>query len=293
MAGIYNVITGILLRGYSRVALSEKGAFRLVSLVRRFMPRDSWCREFMVGDDRRMTLDLSVYPDWSMAYGLYELTTARLIKRLLKHGDHFVDGGANIGYFTMMAAQIVGEQGRVDAFEPQPDSRARLAEHLERNSYHDYVSIHNLALGEEVGEVEIAFFEGEGVNHGCSSIYGREGVEVVSSTKVPMKRMDQVLQGTSPKLVKLDIEGAEYTAILGMEGLLKDNPHPPHIITECNYTMHASHGATPEQFVNKVLEFNPNYTVYRIGRRMEKVNAERLRDVTGGKECNLYFKPSN
>ena len=47
-------------------------------------------------------LDLGTYPDCCMAYGLYELDTARLIKRLLRVGDHFVDAGANIGYFTLL-----------------------------------------------------------------------------------------------------------------------------------------------------------------------------------------------
>jgi hypothetical protein len=52
-----------------------------------------------------LNLDLGTYPDCCMAYGLYELATARWVGRLLGPGDHFVDVGANIGYFTLIEAQ--------------------------------------------------------------------------------------------------------------------------------------------------------------------------------------------
>ena len=289
----YSRFAGMCLRGYSHVALSERGSFRLVRAARKLMPRDAWDGEYMVGGGRRMRLDISDYPDCCMAYGLYELTTARLIKSILRPGDHFVDGGANIGYFTLMAAQAVGTSGRVDAFEPQPENRARLVEHLKRNDLSGRVNIHELALGELDSKIEIKFYEGDGVNHGCSSIYERTNATVISATNVSMRRMDQVLVGTSPRLVKLDIEGAEYAAVLGMEGLLKNAECPMHIITECNYSAHANHGALPEDFVKKVLSFNSNYGVYAIGTKLKRLDPNRLAEQTGGRECNLYFRPPN
>src|SRR5882757_9969946 len=89
------------LKLYSRIAPTERGGYRLARLVRRARSRDRWRDIFRTPDGFTLDLDLGIYPDCSMAYGLYELETARLIKRVLKPGDHFVDGGANIGYFTM------------------------------------------------------------------------------------------------------------------------------------------------------------------------------------------------
>src|SRR5215208_5948792 len=121
------------LRGYSRIAPTERGGFRLAKLVRRLRKRELWRDTFLTPDGLRLKLDLSTYPDVSMAFGLYELDTARVIKKLLTRGDHFIDAGANIGYFTLLTANIVGPNGRVDAFEPHPLNRARLLDHLREN----------------------------------------------------------------------------------------------------------------------------------------------------------------
>ncbi|HUF79655.1 MAG TPA: hypothetical protein VMN03_00855, partial [Burkholderiales bacterium] len=118
-------VAEMLVRGYARVAPSERGGYRLARAVRRLRPREAW-RDAFDTPAGRLELDLGAYPDCCMALGLYELDTARVLRRLLRPGDHFIDGGANIGYFSLMAARLVGSIGRVDAFEPQPENRARL-----------------------------------------------------------------------------------------------------------------------------------------------------------------------
>src|SRR3954465_407097 len=131
-----------VLKLYSRVAPTERGGYRLARAARKTRSRDSWRDVYDTPDGFSIDLDISDYPDICMAYGLYELDTARLIKRLLKPGDHFVDCGANIGYFTLMAARCVGPSGNIDAFEPQAANFERLSANLRRNHLADRVRLH-------------------------------------------------------------------------------------------------------------------------------------------------------
>jgi len=155
-----------LLRMYSRVAPTGRGGYRLARLARRFHRSDDQVALFGTPEGLRFHLDLRTYPDCCMAFGLYELDTARIIRKLLRPGDTFVDGGANIGYFSLIAAKAVGPAGRVHAFEPQPDNRRRLEEHVAMNSLSKVVTIHPVALSDARGRMELHTYENPAANHG-------------------------------------------------------------------------------------------------------------------------------
>src|SRR5205085_11707458 len=118
---------------------------RLARFARNFISEKNREGIFQIPDGLRLQLDLRTYPDLTMAVGLYELDTARLIRRLLKPGSHFVDVGANLGYFTLLAAKWTAPTGRIDAFEPDPINRQRLENHLRANNLSDRVRIHSIA----------------------------------------------------------------------------------------------------------------------------------------------------
>ena len=290
MAVIYPLLASML-RGYRRVAPTERGGYRLARFVRRFRPRDQWRGVYRTPGGFVMTLDLGVYPDCCMAFGLYELDTERLIRRILRPGDRFVDAGANIGYFTMLAASVVGDSGRVDAFEPQPDNRARLIEHLQRNELADRVRVHPLALGDRDDTVTIHYYI-DRLNHGSSTLF----VEPDARTRrveVPMRRMDDVLADvdTAPvRLVKMDIEGAEPLAIAGMARLLGAE-QPPMIVCEFNPSQARVAGFDSAETVRRVLDIQPRYTVYRVGWRLQRLT-DPLNDLPRLRQCNLLFRPS-
>jgi FkbM family methyltransferase len=249
------------LRRYSLIAPGERGGFRLARLVRRLRPRQRWCDTFITPDGLRLNLDLATYPDVSMAYGLYELDTARLIKKLLKPGDHFVDAGANLGYFTLLAAKLVGPGGRVDAFEPHPLNRARLLDHLRANNIQRGVTVHGEALADQSGIATMHMPPPGAGNHGEASLFG-EG----EALEVPTVRLDEALAGTHPTLIKVDVEGAEPLAVAGMSSLVKVD-HPPAIIAEYNVDTARRARFAPREFVNRLLQLQPNYRVEIVGSR--------------------------
>lgn len=260
-----------MLRAYARLARGERGSYRLVRLVRRLRPQDRWRDRFTLPGGMRMDLDLATYPDCCMAFGLYELATARLIRRLLRRGDHFVDAGANIGYFTLLAARRVGPEGRVDAFEPEPVNRQRLLDHLAMNELADRVHVHAAALSDAAGSAVIhGVPEPSGTfNHGCASIYPPAGVRT-TCTAVPTVRMDDVLDGCRVRLVKMDVEGAEPLVTGGMAGLL-DVAIPPVIIGELNPMQSAAAGFPPSEWVRRVLAMRDDYRLYLVGSRPRRI----------------------
>jgi FkbM family methyltransferase len=261
-----------MLLSYSRFAPTERGGYRLARLARRTRPRERWTDDFATPDGFTLRLDLATYPDCCMAYGLYELATARLIRRILKPGDHFVDGGANIGYFTMLAAMRVGESGRIDAIEPEPDNRQRLIENIERNGFKHRIHVHDVALADAAGGAVIHRFDDAGnrANHGCSSMFAG-GQQPLHSTPIQTAKLDDILLGYVPRLIKLDIEGSEPWAVAGAARTLQ-SPTPPAIIAEHNPESAASAGVDASLWIRKALEIQPRFQVHVIGATLRRID---------------------
>jgi len=220
-------------------------------------------------DGFALGLDLGIYPDCCMAVGLYELDTDRQLRRQLKGGSWFVDCGANLGYFTLLACKLVGPQGRIDAFEPDPINRQRLEEHLRNNHVEDRVRIHAQALADRPGELTLYHPTGGETNHGMASFYATL-VPTSQPYQVAVVRLDEQLDGI-PDLIKLDVEGAELAAVEGMEKLL-GAPRPPKLIIEHNPSSCAAAGYKPSDLYRKLKSLQPNYTISWIGRRLQPIS---------------------
>jgi FkbM family methyltransferase len=163
---------------------------------------------------------LRVYADLGSAQGLrlfrygLRLPEAGLLERLLRPGDVFVDGGANIGLFSLPAARRVGPTGRVLAFEPAGRAADALAANAALNGF-DWITVDRRALSDRVGESEFVELDGDGA--GFSSFApGFPGV----LRRVATTTLDAAAAGLDVRLVKLDVEGAEARALRGAEGLL-------------------------------------------------------------------------
>jgi FkbM family methyltransferase len=276
------------LRLYSRIALTERGGYRLARAVRKARPPDAWRGVFHTPDDFDIELDISDYPDICMAYGLYELDTARLIKRLLGPGDHFVDCGAYIGYFTLLAATCVGQGGKIDAFEPQAANFARLQENVRRNHLLDRVTLHSMALSDREGTVELYRPSEHVDNHGTSSMFPdpewnqRAGSSAIATTaaatrtEVRAMRLDDVLHSARPKLIKIDVEGAEPLVVGGMTKLISSEA-PPAIILEFNPPKAAVAGFDSTEAVKRLLDLQPRYQLFTVGWRLKSLTLDELK----------------
>jgi len=268
------------------MAPTGRGGFRLARLARRALPKEQWQGQFHTPDGLWLRLDLGTYPDCCMAFGLYELDTARLIRRLLKPGGWFADCGANIGYFTLLAARRVGPEGRVDAFEPDPINRRRLEQHLAENAPLPQVRIHPVAVGAQAATTELFHPNAGATNHGTASTYRSLTADAtdVSVFPIDVARMEDELGGV-PDVIKLDVEGAELAAIEGASDLLSSEK-PPALIVEHNPATAAAAGYPPSEIMCRLQTVQPRYRLFEIGWRLRAIASPHHLDALP-RECNL------
>ncbi len=159
-------------------------------------------------------------------YGTFEISETRLVQAALHPGMTFLDVGANIGYYTLIAARLVGETGAVYSFEPNGSMRSKLEANIRRNGF-DNVVVRDEAVARETGEVEF-YASTWDANQGISSIL--PGVGRAAAQKVRSLSLDDFmasLTGRRVDLIKMDIEGAELIAIQGGHRALGATDAPP------------------------------------------------------------------
>jgi len=160
---------------------------------------------------------------------IHEETTTALFKKMVKPQDTVLDLGANIGYFTLLAARLVGKSGKVFSFEPEPTNFNYLKKNIEINGYGN-VTAENKAVSNTNGKTKLFICSYDSGHH---TINQYDGIEAYSRGKPSEKNfieidtviLDEFLKDKTEKvnIVKIDIEGAETLAISGMRSILKNN----------------------------------------------------------------------
>ena len=172
--------------------------------------------------------------------GAYERGLVKTLKSFLKPGMVFVDLGANIGYFSAIAAALVGNEGRVFAFEPSPALYARLRRNL---SPFERAVVCEFAASDTNGPVPLYLHPRES---GWASLFPDHDARI--GTRVDSIRLDDWVQEVGLDrldFIKLDIEGSEYAALLGAQPLLRR--FRPVIFAELNSVCLARSQRTPEE----------------------------------------------
>lgn len=150
---------------------------------------------------------------------LYEREVARHLVKRLKHADCFVDVGANMGFYSVLAGKILSQRGGVvHAIEMDAENVNRIRANLRLNRLRN-VTVHEVALGDQSGTVEY-YRCGSFRNTLEVSVNDRERYQQVS---VPMTTLDSLLaeMEIAPDVIKIDVEGAEYLVLKGMDGTMK------------------------------------------------------------------------
>lgn len=183
----------------------------------------------------------------------YELGTQRVFKRIVKPGMTVVDVGANIGYYALLGAKIVGEGGRVYAFEPDPLYFSLLKKNIEANRLDKIVEPFKTAVGsaEKTAVLSLGNLTG-------SSLVSLPGVGINKTVEVKVVSLDSFFSERNwppADLVKIDIEGYEKCALEGMRGLAKRNRGLNIIIELSPFHLEAS-GTTAEELLGLLVELN-------------------------------------
>lgn len=160
---------------------------------------------------------------------LWEPFETRLVWDCLEPGAVFADVGANLGYFTILAASRAGEGGHVFAFEPDPANCALLRKTLDRNGLNDCVTVEEAALGAENGNAHLYLSD---TNFGDHQVFATH--ERRDSRPIRVLRGADYFQPRIPAidLLKIDTQGSEFLVLSGLAAFLSEQQRPPRLLIE-------------------------------------------------------------
>jgi FkbM family methyltransferase len=143
--------------------------------------------------------------------GLHEFADMAFVMHLLQPGDLFVDVGANIGSYTILASVVC--KAETIAVEPDPGAATSLRRNLELNGVSDQVQIVEAAIGAETGTARFTI----GLDTTNRIASDRDG----PTREVQVQRLDDLLRERRPVLIKLDVEGFEPEVVAGAAATLR------------------------------------------------------------------------
>lgn len=256
----------------SRYGLSRFSTVRSVNnlLISRLKP------EFVEIQGFKLFLDSNDSQRFSTKEA-YEPFETELLKKLIHKGEVVLDIGANIGYYTLLFAGLVGQEGKVYAFEPYPANFSLLKRNIRANGFPGVTAVPR-AVSRQTGEGRLYLSR---VNHGDHRLYdsgdGRKSIEVETVA------LDDFFKDSEEKIdwIKMDIQGAEGGAIQGMPLLLQRN-ETLKIVTEF-WPFGLQHfGTDPQRYLQLLREHGFHlWNIDEEKMKLEPVSIPQLLEVYG------------
>jgi FkbM family methyltransferase len=248
-----------------------------------FLPYDLFKDETKVVDFRGFRLNLHL-DDWIQQNiyfkGNYENTELNWIEKNLSANDVFVDVGANIGIYTLTAAQKVSE-GKVYSFEPFEQNHKSLLKNIGLNTFKN-IKVEKLAVAESEKTISL-FYDEKDKNLGMVSSYNESKQ---NETKLKAIALDEYASKNNIlkiSMIKMDIEGNELFALQGMKTVLKT--HKPKLLIEVDSEILKRAGYTSSDIFS-FLELM-DYERFYFDEKGELVDEEPIFSVTK----NIVFLP--
>jgi FkbM family methyltransferase len=207
-----------------------------------------------------------------MQGAIWEPFETEVATREIRSGDTVLDLGANIGYYTLLFSELVGDKGRVFAFEPDPANFALLMKNIQANGCRNVTAVPR-AVSNKSGFLNLYHCDDDAGDHRVyDSGDGRSAIEVecvrLNDYFAPTERID---------FIKMDLQGAEWGAIEGASQLIRNNPDLK-IISEYWPKGLKISGIDPADYPRMLMD--QGFTLFRMSeldKTLERVhNAEAL-----------------
>ena len=181
-----------------------------------------------------------------MLEGFWEMWVTHVIAPLVREGSVVADVGANLGYYSLILADLVGPKGHVHAFEPNPHLAGLLAKNMFVNGFEATSSVHGLALGDQVDQdMALVFKQDDPKNGRMTSLVDDQ---IGEGVRVPSTRLDSRVAWEAIEFAKIDVEGAEELVWAGMQGLL-DGGRLKTVLLEFTRTRYDNPGAFLDRLI--------------------------------------------
>ncbi len=194
-------------------------------------------------------------------YRIYDPFETHLMTSLIKPGDVVADLGANIGYYTLIFSKLVGNNGKIFAFEPGSSNFNILIKNIKINGYSKIVVTEKKAIS-NIDDKEIILYLDDD-NHGMNRIYKANDLvnEKYKQEVVKTIRLDTYFENNYDcqkiDFIKMDLEGSEYGALTGMQNISR-NPLNKNLkmLVEFHPTSIIEYGKEPKQVLELLYSYN-------------------------------------
>ena len=221
--------------------------------------------EYIEIDGQKLFLDKEDSLLLSTRKNNYDRFEIECLKQIIKNGDIVVDLGANIGYYTLILAQLVGKSGHVYAFEPEPSNFEILSKNVKENK-HDNVTLVQKAVSDKNGKVKLYVSKRNLSSH---RIFDAEDKR--KSIEVDVTTLDEYFQKSKKlvKFIKMDVEGAEGATILGASKIIEDSKNLV-IMMEYFPKWIKKFGDIPEEILKSLV--GKKFKLFNINKKNKKLD---------------------
>jgi FkbM family methyltransferase len=225
------------------------------------------------------------YVSGSISLGLFERGEIKLFKSTISKGYNIIDIGANIGIYTLIAAKLSGDSGKIFSFEPYPQNFEILNSNILINNFKNVECV-AVAISNNTKKGRLYLSE---YNMGDHQIFHSDCDR--SYIEIDEIKLDDYFSEDLIKIdvIKIDIQGAEVSALLGMEKLVNRSTDLKIFVEFWPEGLNRA-GSSPEQFINILLRFN--FTINKIDSVTGELNLiedpMNLLNNMNQNHCNLY-----
>ena len=221
------------------------------------------------------SLDLSIN-------GVYGELDTKIIREEIHEGDIVIDVGANIGYYTLIFAQLVGSSGKVFAFEPESKNFEILKKNIEINNYPNIVAEQKI-VSDKSGIVKLFIAEhgivGHRINQEKSSQKFIEVESIILDNYIKKLNLDNKIN-----FIKIDVEGSEPKVLEGTKEIIQKS-NQLKIFTEFNRESVEEYGIEPKEMID--LFYRNGFKIYLPNYKENKINLTNVNELLTSKETLL------
>jgi FkbM family methyltransferase len=206
--------------------------------------------------------------------GNWEASGTAVVLQLLRSGGDFIDIGANLGWYTLLAGHALSGRGHVHSFEPEPSNLVRLKANVALNRLGN-VTVNDWALSDRSGSATLHLNH---VNRGDNSLFAMECRP--SSATVKVNRLDDYrdVGCKRPLIIKLDVQGSEIDVLNGARRLLQTYPREVVLLCEVSPLTLGAAGRTVSELTTLLEELRFAGAV--VDRQRPRVFPMSWQDVT-------------